>query len=107
MNTWLETIEDVAVREKIRFDLSMAGMKNDPGASRQLIQQEQQVRRKLNQAEDEVAVLRNNMGFFARSKNADSVRADFDNRIKAAEAQVAELKARLKLIRSQLSSMQA
>ena len=64
------------------------------------------MRRQLQQSENDLALLRNNMGFFARSKNADSVRADFESRIGTAEEQVAVLKSRLKLIRAQLAGQQ-
>ncbi|MFM8348973.1 MAG: DUF349 domain-containing protein, partial [Bacteroidota bacterium] len=92
--------EEGGLRDKFALELSLSGMKGDPDAGRGLQQQEQQIRRRLQQAENDLAVLKNNLEFFARSKNATQVRADFQVKIDAATAEVASLKAKLKLVRA-------
>ncbi len=87
-------------RDKFSLELSLAGMKGDPDAGRRLQQQEQQLRRKLQQAENDLAVLKNNLEFFARSRNAEQLRADFQVKIDAAAAEVTALRSRLKLVRA-------
>lgn len=92
------------VRDRVRLEVSLSVMKNDPDALRRLAQQEQQMRRKLHEAENELAVLRNNLEFFARSKNADYVRQEFAQKISGAEGVVARMKAQLKLVRQEMST---
>lgn len=87
-------------RDKAMLELEMAAASSDPNASRRLQQQEQMIRKKLISAENELALLKNNVEFFARSKNADAVREEFRVRIENAQAEVTSLKSRLKLIRS-------
>lgn len=92
--------EEGGLRDKFALELSLAGMKGDPDAGRRLQQQEQQLRRKIQQAENDLAVLKNNLEFFARSKNAAQLRTDVQVKIDAASAEVASLKAKLKLVRA-------
>jgi hypothetical protein len=49
--------------------------------------------------ENDIAVYRNNIEFFARSKGADKLRADIDKKIAVAEKQLDDLKHQLKIIR--------
>ena len=87
-------------RDKAMLELEMAAASSDPNASRRIQQQEQMIRKKLGAAENELALLKNNVEFFARSKNADSVREEFRIRIESAQNEVDSLKSRLRLIRS-------
>ena len=48
------------------------------------------------QKEQEIATWSNNMGFFAKSKNADALLADMDKKIEAAKEELAALEARIK-----------
>lgn len=92
--------EEGQKRDKAVLELEMAGASSDPNPSRRIQQQEQTIRKKLGTAENELALLKNNLEFFARSKNADAVREEFRIRIESAQAEVDSLKLRLKLIRS-------
>ncbi len=47
--------------------------------------------------ENDIATYRNNIEFFARSKNADQLRADIDRKIADAEKQLDELRHQLKV----------
>jgi len=87
-------------RDKAMLELEMAAASSEPNASRRIQQQEQMIRKKLGAAENELALLKNNVEFFARSKNADSVREEFRIRIESAQNEVDSLKSRLRLIRS-------
>jgi hypothetical protein len=53
------------------------------------------VRKKIQKIEDEIALYRNNIEFFARSKNAASLRAEIDLKIAKAEKELSVLKAQL------------
>ena len=49
-------------------------------------------RRKIQNLENDVATYRNNLEFFAKSKNADKFREDVEAKIQAAEKEIAKLK---------------
>jgi hypothetical protein len=51
-----------------------------------------EVRRKIQQVENDLSVWQNNIEFFGRSKNSEKIRADFEGKIAAAQKQLAELK---------------
>jgi hypothetical protein len=87
-------------RDRMTLEISLAGMKNDPDSGKRIYQQEQQLRKKIQQTENDLAVLKNNLEFFARSKNADKVRADFQVKIDHASNEVVKLKSQLKILRA-------
>ena len=58
---------------------------------------ENDIRRRMTAIENDIATYRNNIEFFARSKNADQLRADIDKKIADAEKQLDELKQQLKV----------
>lgn len=101
LNAFLTTLPtENNLRDKTALEMEMLSAPSDPNAARRIQQQEIMLRKKLIAAENELALLRNNLEFFARSKNADAVREEFRIRIEAAEAEVTQVKTRLRLIRS-------
>ncbi|GAB4018110.1 DUF349 domain-containing protein [Spirosoma koreense] len=58
---------------------------------------ESDIRRRITAIENDIATYRNNIEFFARSKNADKLRADIDRKIADAEKQLAELRHQLRV----------
>jgi predicted ribosome quality control (RQC) complex YloA/Tae2 family protein len=63
-----------------------------------LDKKENDIRRKIKTVEDDIHLWQNNIEFFARSKNAASVRAEYETKIKGAEKELAELKLKIKII---------
>lgn len=55
------------------------------------------IRRRITAIENDIATYRNNIEFFARSKNADKLRAEIDKKIEDAQKQLDELKHQLKV----------
>ena len=55
---------------------------------------------RFRQLESEIAVWENNMGFFAKSKNADKIIADTCRKIEAARKELGELEEKIKQIES-------
>ena len=92
--------ETDGLRDRLVLEVNLAGMKGDPDSGKRIYQQEQQLRKKIQQSENDLAVLKNNLEFFSRSKNADQVRADFQVKIDQAAAEVARLKSQLKVLRA-------
>ncbi|MVM30425.1 DUF349 domain-containing protein [Spirosoma sp. HMF4905] len=55
------------------------------------------IRRRITAIENDIATYRNNIEFFARSKNADKLRADIDKKIADAEKQLDDLRHQLRV----------
>jgi uncharacterized membrane protein YgaE (UPF0421/DUF939 family) len=49
-------------------------------------------RKKIQALENDIAVLTNNLEFFAKSKNSDKLRAEVEKKIEAAEKELEKLK---------------
>ncbi|QJW89510.1 DUF349 domain-containing protein [Spirosoma taeanense] len=58
---------------------------------------ENDIRRRITAIENDIATYRNNIEFFARSKNADKLRAEIDRKIADAEKQLDDLRHQLKV----------
>jgi len=58
------------------------------------------IRRRMTTLENDIATYRNNIEFFARSKNADMLRAEIDKKIADAQKQLDELKNQLRAVQS-------
>ncbi|MDD4639143.1 MAG: DUF349 domain-containing protein, partial [Bacteroidales bacterium] len=56
---------------------------------------------RFRQMEADIAVWENNIGFFAKSKNADTLLADIENKIVKAKEELSQLEEKIKLIDSQ------
>jgi Domain of Unknown Function (DUF349) len=85
---------------QLSLKTQLSELKNDPFADKKLQQKEQNIRKKIGKVENDIALWKNNLEFFARSKNADSLRDEVNQKIKSAEEELSELKKQLKLIRS-------
>jgi hypothetical protein len=58
---------------------------------------ENDIRRRITSIENDIATYRNNIEFFARSKNADKLRAEIDRKIADAEKQLDDLRHQLRV----------
>ncbi|MCU0324459.1 MAG: DUF349 domain-containing protein [Spirosomaceae bacterium] len=88
-----------AEKEKIMLQNEVeVTLKGDKGGSKGLDKKEGDTRKRIKAIEDDIAVWRNNIEFFARSKNADSVRNEYEKKIKTAESEINDLKQKLKII---------
>jgi hypothetical protein len=87
-------------RERLLLQNQLHDLKDDPMAEKKLLVKEQAIRKKIVKVENDIALWRNNLEFFARSKNADHLREEFNAKIQAASGQLEHLKQQLKLLRS-------
>ncbi len=71
---------------------------NNPNADRLLDKEKRFLTNKLNQLKEDIILWENNLGFFAQSKNADILKAEFSKKIDAAKEQVKELEYKLKMM---------
>ncbi len=95
----LDTIS-AAERERLLLEVQLGSLKNDPDAERKIYHKEQTIRKQMTKVENDIAVWRNNLEFFGRSKNADKVKDEFNDKIKTASEHLQQLKNQLKILKS-------
>lgn len=71
---------------------------NDPNSDKLLDKEKRFLTNKLSQLKEDIAIWENNLGFFANSKNADLLKAEFSKKIEAAKAEVKDLEYKIKMM---------
>ncbi|MCL2167512.1 MAG: DUF349 domain-containing protein [Lentimicrobiaceae bacterium] len=89
------TMEDV---KRSNFKSKIDTILNNPNANIILDKERRFLTNKLQQLKDDIALWENNLGFFANSKNADLLRAEFTKKIEAAKIEVKELEYKIKVM---------
>jgi hypothetical protein len=87
-------------KSKLLLENQLSDLKNDPMADRKIYQKEQAIRKKISKVENDIALWKNNLEFFSRSQNADSVRNEFNDKIKTATDHLKQLKEQLKMLKT-------
>jgi hypothetical protein len=87
-------------KDQVSLEIQLSGLKNDPQAERKIYHKEQTLRKQITKAENDLATLRNNLEFFGRSKNAEKMKAEFNDKITEASDNLTQLKKQLKLLKS-------
>jgi hypothetical protein len=87
-------------RTRIVLESQLSDLKNDPMGSQKIYQREQAIRKKIQKVENDIAVWKNNLEFFGRSKNADKYKEEFHAKIDEAAGVLRQLKDQLKLLRT-------
>lgn len=87
--------------DELRKDLYKSKIKDildNPNADRILDKEKRYLHNKLQQLKEDIALWENNLGFFANSKNADLLKAEFEKKIEAAKKEVEEIQFKLKMM---------
>ncbi|GGG50342.1 DUF349 domain-containing protein [Hymenobacter glacieicola] len=102
MSKYLDTVPGLSYAERadLLFSLQVERLKTSPDAQQQLYKKEQALRREINELENDISTLKTNLEFFARSKNANQLREEYQGRIDDAQTRIDGLKKQLRLIRS-------
>lgn len=87
-------------RERVSMESSLEELRNDPRADQKIFQKEQTIRKKIGKVENDIAVLKNNLEFFGRSKNAIKYKEEFSGKIEEANDHLKQLKQQLKILRT-------
>jgi hypothetical protein len=97
----VQSLESITAEEKYQMLMQhqLADLKNDPEADRKMYAREQAIRKKIAKVENDISLWRNNLEFFARSKSADGLRTEFNEKINQATQHLEELKGQLKWLR--------
>ena len=71
-----------AEKEKSCSKQKIETLKSSPAASKLLLNEKNDIRRKIDGIKNEINLLENNLGFFGRSKGADKMRAEYEGKSK-------------------------
>jgi hypothetical protein len=87
-------------KERISLEIQLGSLKDDPDADRKIYHKEQTIRKRIQKVENDIALWRNNLEFFGRSKNADKVKDEFNEKIREATDHLKQLKGQLKMLKT-------
>ncbi|MEG1555589.1 MAG: DUF349 domain-containing protein [Bacteroidales bacterium] len=73
---------------------------NNPNADRLIDKEKRFLINKVSQLKEDLILWENNLGFFASSKNADLLKAEFSKKIDLAKAEVKELEYKIRMMNS-------
>lgn len=85
----------------IRFRKHIKELQSSPKGDRGIKVERDKLLIKFRQLEQDIALWENNMGFFAKSKNADSIMSDIEKKILRAKEEMVQLEEKIKLIDKQ------
>ncbi len=84
-----------------KFKKMVADMKNSGKGGRGLRAEREKLIQRYRKMEQDIATFENNMGFFAKSKNADALVADLKKKIEIAKNEMIQIEEKIKVIDSQ------
>ncbi|HNQ13187.1 MAG TPA: DUF349 domain-containing protein [Bacteroidia bacterium] len=92
-------------KTKIMYKERINHIKESDGMSqRKFSAEKQQLKKKLSELNSDVQLWENNLGFFAKSKNAESIKAEFETKISAAKKEMDVIKEKLEMLKTTLSA---
>jgi hypothetical protein len=102
VDKYVASLQGVSEDEKERtlLEIQLGSLKDDPNAERKLYNKEQTIRKRIQKVENDIALWRNNLEFFGRSKNAEKVKEEFNEKINIAADQLKQLKSQLKMLKT-------
>ena len=74
---------------------------NNPDADKILDKEKKFLINKMNQIKEDVSLWENNLGFFANSKNADVLKAEFVKKIEKAKEEMKELEYKIRMMKTE------
>lgn len=89
-----------AEQDRMMFQAKMDTMKASPNADKALAREKSDLNEKMNQLKSDILQYENNLGFFAKSKGADALRKEVENKIAAAHRKIEDIKNKFKLLAS-------
>ena len=94
----LEDLSD-SQRAQLETQVQLSKLKNSPHGGQKIQRKEGAIKRKLSTLESDIATWKTNLDFFADSKTADKLKADFNEKIEKAMAEMEELKKQLQMLK--------
>ncbi len=84
----------------LRFRARLEEAKANPRAMSKLRQDREKMFNRMRQLENDITVWENNIGFFAKTKNAESMIQEVERKISTAKEEIAQLRDKIKMIDS-------
>jgi hypothetical protein len=85
----------------MNFQNRMENLRNDPNARRMLGKEKELLMNKISKLREDVNLWENNIGFLAKSKNAEILKEEFEKKINKTKSELKVLEAKLKILRQQ------
>lgn len=85
-------------KEIILFQAKMETMQASPERSKGLMNEKNELKKQIDTLKKDMMQLENNLGFFAKSKGADQLKKEVEQKVAHANAKIETLKQKLKLI---------
>ena len=82
------------------MEVQLSGLRNTPNGERMIHHKEQAIKTQIHKAESDLAILKNNLEFFGRSKNAEKLKGEFTEKLEVAADHLKDLKKQLKLLKT-------
>ena len=89
---------DEKKKKSLNFKLKIDSLLNTTNAKEKLQQERTNLAKELHKLQNDLKVLENNIGFFSKSKNAESLISDFAKKIEEGRKQADMLKEQIKYI---------
>lgn len=86
--------------KNINYQQHIKNILDDNNASDGLYRERKTLQNKLSKLKEDVALWENNIGFFANSKNADLLKAEFEKKINKAKDEIVDIESKLKLLKN-------
>ncbi len=104
INSFVKTSSGVEGKDKERMMLQNEAevVNQSGGSSKNLEKQEGDIKRRIKSLEEEITLTKNNLEFFGFSKNAEKLKEEYMKKVVKAEAELQDLKDKLKAIKSGL-----
>lgn len=87
-------------KERLKMEVQLTGLRNAPNGERIIHNKEQAIKTQIHKAENDLAILKNNLEFFGRSKNAEKLKGEFTEKLEVAADHLKDLKKQLKLLKT-------
>ena len=87
-------------KSTLSFRTKIENLKNAPNADNIIYKERNYIAGKIKSLESDIQVLENNIGFFASSKKADVLKAEFEEKIEKARNEISVLKEKMKILRN-------
>jgi hypothetical protein len=85
-------------KEKAMFQAKLDTIKANPNADKLIGNEKREIHDKINKLKAEILQFENNLGFFAKSKGADSLRKEVESKINHTKRKIEELKRKLSML---------
>jgi hypothetical protein len=87
------------VKNTLSFHSKIENLKNSPNAENIIYKERNFLLNKITGLQNDIKLWENNIGFFASSKKADVLKAEFEEKIENAKQEIAVMKEKLKILR--------